>query len=55
MPDEGAGLRRSALVMTRWPTLVRYYAVLWWLGVSMPRRVPRRSSQIASSERYGVS
>ena len=52
MSDEGAGLRRSALVMTCSPALVRRYAVLRWLGVRMPRRVPR---QTASPERYGVS
>ena len=45
-------LRRSALAMTRWPALVRCYAVLCWLGVCMPRRVPR---QTESPERYGVS
>ena len=28
MSNEGAGLCRSALVMTRWPALVRCYAVL---------------------------
>ena len=32
--------------------LVRCYAVLRWLGVCMPRRVPR---QTESPERYGVS
>ena len=52
MADEGVGSRRSALVMTRWPALVRCYAVLRWLGVRMPRRGPR---QTASPERYGVS
>ena len=52
MADEGVGLRRSALVMTRWPALVRRYAVLRWLGVCMPRRV---QSQTESPERYGVS
>ena len=52
MADEGVGLCRSALVMTRSPALVRCYAVLRWLGVCMPRRVPR---QTASPERYGVS
>ena len=52
MADEGAGLRRSALVMTRSPALVRCYAVLRWLGVCVLRRVPR---QTASTERYGVS
>ena len=51
MADEGVGLRRSALVMTRWPALVRCYAVLRWLGVCVPRRVPR---QAESRERYGV-
>ena len=52
MADEGAGLRRSALLMTRWPVLVRCYAVLRWLGVCVPRCVPR---QTESPERYGVS
>ncbi len=52
MSNEGAGLCRSALVMTRWPALVRCYAVLRWLGVCVPRRVPR---QTESPERYGVS
>ena len=52
MADEGAGLRRSALVMTCSPVLVRRYAVLRCLGVCMPRRVPR---QTESPERYGVS
>ena len=52
MADAGVGLRRSALVMTRSPALVRCYAVLCWLGVCMPRRVPR---QTESPERYGVS
>ena len=52
MADEGAELHRSALVMTRSPALVRCYAVLRWLGVCVPRRVPR---QTASPERYGVS
>ena len=52
MADEGVGLRRSALVMTRSPALVRCYAVLRWLGVCVLRRVPR---QTASPERYGVS
>ena len=52
MADEGAGLHRSALVMTRSPALVRCYAVLRWLGVCMTRRVPR---QPESPERYGVS
>ena len=52
MSDEGAGLRRSALVMTRWPDLVRCYAVLRWLGVCIPRRVPR---QTESPMRNGVS
>ena len=52
MSDAGAGLRRSALVMTRWPALVRCYAVLRWLGVCMPRRVPR---QTELPERYRVS
>ena len=52
MADEGAGLHRSALLMTRWPALVRCYAMLRWLGVCMPRRVPR---QPESPERYGVS
>ena len=56
MADEGAGLHRSALAMTRWPALVRCYArcyaVLRWLRVCMPRRVPR---QTESPERYGVS
>ena len=52
MADEGAGLHRSALVMTRSPALVRCYAVLRWLGVCVPRRDPR---QTASPERYGVS
>ena len=28
--DEGVELRRSALLMTRWPVLVRCYAVLRW-------------------------
>ena len=55
MADEGAGLHRSALVMTRSPALVRCYAVLRWLGVRMPRRVPGGSSQTESPERYGVS
>ena len=41
--------------MTRWPALVRCYALLCWLGVRMPRRAPRRSSQTESPERYGVS
>ena len=50
MSGEGAGLCRSALVMTCWPTLVRYYAVLRWLGMCMPRRVPR---QTESPQRYG--
>ena len=48
MADEGVGLRRSALVMTRWPALVRCYAILRWLGVCVPRRVPR---QMESPER----
>ena len=52
MADEGAGLRRSAVMMTRWPALVRCYAVLRWLGVCMPRRV---QSQTELPERYGVS
>ena len=52
MADEGAGLHRSAWVMTRSPALVRCYAVLRWLGVCVPRRVPR---QTESPERYGVS
>ena len=43
MSGEGAGLRRSALVMTRCPALVRCCAVLRWLGVCMPRRVPRQT------------
>ena len=55
MADEGVGLRRSAVMMTCSPALVRRYAVLRWLGVCMPRRVTCRSSQIASPERYGVS
>ena len=55
MAGEGAGLRRSALVMTRSPAVVRCYAVLRWLGVCVPRRVPRRSSQTESPVRYGVS
>ena len=42
MADEGVGLRRSALVMTRSPALVRCYAVLRWLGVCAPRRGPRQ-------------
>ena len=52
MADEGTGLHRSALAMTRWPALVRCYTVLRWLRVCMPRRVPR---QTESPERYGVS
>ena len=52
MADEGVGLHRSALVMTRSPALVRCYAVLRWLGVCVPRHGPR---QTASPERYGVS
>ena len=52
MADEGVGLRRSALVMTRSPALVRCYAVLRWLGVCVPRRV---QSQTESPERYGAS
>ena len=52
MADERVGLRRSALVMTRSPPLVRCYAVLRWLGVCVPRRV---QSQTESPERYGVS
>ena len=52
MAYEGTGLRRSALLMTRWPVLVRCYAVLRWLGVCMLRRVP---CQTESPERYGVS
>ena len=52
MSGEGAGLRRSALVMTPCPALVRCCAVQRWLGVCMPRRVPR---QTESPERYGVS
>ena len=52
MADEGGGLHRSALVMTRPPVLVRCYALLRWLGVCMPRRVP---SQTESPERCGVS
>ena len=48
MSDEGARLRRSALLMTRSPALVRCYAVLRWLGVCVPRRVPR---QMESPER----
>ena len=52
MADEGVGLRRSAVMMTCSPALVRRYAVLRWLGVCMPRRVPR---QTESLERYGVS
>ena len=52
MADEGAELRRSALVMTCSPALVRCYAVLRWLRVCMPRR---DQSQTESPERYGVS
>ena len=52
MADEGVGLRRSALLMTRSPALVRCYAVLRWLGVCVPRRGPR---QTESPERCGVS
>ena len=50
-----ASRRFSGTNAGRTPTVVRCYAVLRWLGVCMPRRVPCRSSQIASPERYGVS
>ena len=56
MSDEGAGLRRSALAMTRWPILVRCYAVLRWRGVCMPgvSRVRRsRRSGTGSRSRGG--
>ena len=33
MAGEGAGLPRSALLMTRSPAMVSCYAVLRWLGV----------------------
>ena len=54
MADEGAGLRRSALVMTRPPSLgVTHHCR--GSGGALPKHVPRRSSQTASPERYVVS
>ena len=49
MSDASAGLRRSASVMTRWPALIRCYAVLHRLGVSMPPR----ASLVRRSRRSG--
>ena len=40
MADKGVGLRRSALLMTRSPTLVRCYALLRWLGPCIARAYP---------------
>ena len=40
MADEGVGLRRSALLMTRSPTLVRCYALLRWLGPCIAQAYP---------------
>ena len=37
------------------PSVVRCYATLWWLGACIPRRVARRSRQMASPVRKGVS
>ena len=40
MADKGVGLRWSALLMTRSPTLVRCYALLRWLGPCIAQAYP---------------
>ena len=52
MADEGAGLRRRALVMTCSPALVRCYALLRWLGVCSPG--VSRADRLRSRRRSGT-
>ena len=40
MAVKGVGLGRSALLMTRSPTLVRCYALLRWLGPCIAQAYP---------------